>query len=298
MPIDFGLDLQMLPGELDGDALSFYRRALSALSPAFSTVWFNDHFQFGDRAVLESWTVLTFLAAEFPRLKVGNLVLGQSYRNPALLAKMGATLQYLTGGRFILGIGAGWHAEEQRAYGYEVVRPRQRVTQLEEAIEIIRKLWTGGPVTYRGTHYRIEDAYCLPRPDPMIPIMVGSSGPRGLRVTARLADAWNANGDMDRFKPPYDMLRRYCDEIGRDFREITLTAGAPASFPADPGDFVPSPPGEPQTLGPTPADAVEQLRPLAELGVTHFQIRMTDLRTIELFGAEVAPVLAQYQGTL
>src|SRR5947209_1765153 len=114
MPVEFGLDPQMLPGELDDDALTFYRRALGALSPEFTAVWFNDHFQFGDAAVLESWTTLTFLAAEFPRLKVGNIVLGQGYRNPALLAKMGATLQYLTGGRYLMGLGAGWAEEEYR----------------------------------------------------------------------------------------------------------------------------------------------------------------------------------------
>ena len=98
-------------------------RMVEALSPEFTTLWVSDHLQFGDAPVLEGWTRLTYLAALFPHLKVGHLVLGQGYRNPALLAKMGATLQYLTGGRFILGIGAGWHEEEYRAYGYGYPSP-------------------------------------------------------------------------------------------------------------------------------------------------------------------------------
>ena len=135
MPVDFGLQMPSFPPEADddGDVLGCYRRWVAAISPEFTTLWVSDHFQFGDTPILEGWTRLTYLAALFPHLKVGHLVLGQGYRNPALLAKMGATLQYLTGGRFILGIGAGWHEEEYRAYGYGYPSPGTRVAQLGEA---------------------------------------------------------------------------------------------------------------------------------------------------------------------
>src|SRR5206468_10686043 len=111
-----------------------------------------DHLQFGDRPTAEGWTALTYLAATFPRFRYGHLVLSQSYRNPALLAKMSATLHELTGGRFILGIGAGWHDEEYRAYGYEYPGGGVRVAQLAEAIEVIRALWTQAPATHHGTY--------------------------------------------------------------------------------------------------------------------------------------------------
>jgi alkanesulfonate monooxygenase SsuD/methylene tetrahydromethanopterin reductase-like flavin-dependent oxidoreductase (luciferase family) len=120
---DFGL--AGFPARPDGvDRMSHYRDVLESLPPAFSTVWISDHFQFGDRSTAEGWTLLTYLAASFPRFRYGHLVLGQSFRNPALLAKMAATLQELTGGRYILGLGAGWHEEEYRAYRgpYEILR--------------------------------------------------------------------------------------------------------------------------------------------------------------------------------
>src|SRR5437667_9808326 len=124
-----------------------YRSSLERLPAEFSTIWVDDHLQFQDRRVLEGWTRLTYLAAAFPRFRYGHLVLSQSFRNPALLAKMGATLQELTGGRFILGLGAGWHEEEYRAFGYEYPSGGARVAQLAEAIEVIRAMRTQAPAT-------------------------------------------------------------------------------------------------------------------------------------------------------
>jgi alkanesulfonate monooxygenase SsuD/methylene tetrahydromethanopterin reductase-like flavin-dependent oxidoreductase (luciferase family) len=301
MAVEFGLQLTSIPPEAanDGDVLGCYQRMVEALSPEFTTLWVSDHFQFGDTPILEGWTRLTYLAALFPHLKVGHLVLGQGYRNPALLAKMGATLQYLTGGRFILGIGAGWHEEEYRAYGYGYPSPGTRVAQLGEALQIIRMLWTEAPATFEGDHYRIENAYCEPRPNPIPPILIGSPSPRVLRLTARLADGWSWDAPMVSYQPAYDKLLRACDEVGRDPASIWLTAGADVDFPDDPADFeaeYPQPyyqefPIRP--LGPTPADAVEQLRPLVELGVSHVMISPSSLSTLERFSAEVAPEVAR-----
>ena len=189
MAVEFGLQLTSIPPEAanDGDVLGCYRRMVEALSPEFTTLWVSDHFQSGDTPILEGWTRLTYLAALFPHLKVGHLVLGQGYRNPALLAKMGATLQYLTGGRFILGIGAGWHEEEYRAYGYGYPSPGTRVAQLAEASRSSGCCGRSRRPPSRATHYRIENAYCEPRPDPIPPILIGSPSPRVLRLTARLS---------------------------------------------------------------------------------------------------------------
>src|SRR5689334_219861 len=138
--VDFGL--QGLPADVDGaDALSRYRTVLEMLPEDFSTVWIEDHLQFQARPTMEGWTLLTYLAALYPRYRFGHLVLSQSYRNPALLAKMAATLQDLTGGRYILGIGAGWHEEEYRAYGFDYATGGVRVGQLAEAITVLRALW-------------------------------------------------------------------------------------------------------------------------------------------------------------
>ncbi len=300
MPVEFGLQLAGFPpeGEADRDVERFYRRMVEALSPEFTTLWVSDHLQFGEAPELEAWTRLTYLAALFPHLKVGHLVLSQSFRNPALLAKMGATLQHLSGGRFILGIGAGWHEEEYRAYGYDFPSGGTRVAQLAEAIQVIRALWTASPATFHGEHYRIDNAYCEPRPDPIPPILIGTNGPKALRVTARLADGWSWDAPMASYERVYPELCKACDEVGRDPASIWMTAGAEVNFPDDPADFVAEFPQELypdfpiQPLGPTPADAVEQLRPLVELGVTHVMIAPSNLRTLQRFSAEVAPLVS------
>ena len=298
MAVDFGLQLPGFPPDGGTDIIGFYRRMVSVLSPEFTTLWVSDHLQFGDAPVLEGWTRLTYLAALFPHLKVGHLVLGQGYRNPALLARMGATLQHLTGGRFILGIGAGWHEEEYRAYGYGYPSRADRVAQLTEALQIIRAMWTQSPATFHGENYSIENAYCLPHPDPLPPIMVGSPGPRVLRATARYADGWNWDAPMEVYGPPHAELLHACAEVGRDPNSLWLTAGVDVDFPDDPTTFSAEYshsyyPGDVfNIVGPTPADAIRQLRPMINLGVTHFMIGPTSQRTLERFCSEVAPVLA------
>src|SRR5437868_8544814 len=155
--------------------MDHYRSILERLPAEFSTIWVDDHLQFRDRRVMEGWTRLTYLAAAFPRFRYGHLVLSQSFRNPALLAKMGATLQELTGGRFILGLGAGWNEEEYRGYGYDYPSGGVRGAQLEEAIQLIRTLWAASPADFTGTYYRLNGAHCEPRPEIPIPIMVGTN---------------------------------------------------------------------------------------------------------------------------
>ena len=168
-------------------------RALDLIAGHFDSAWMVDHLQFGDTDVLEGFTALTYLSALHPRLRFGNAVLCQSFRNPALLAKMAATLQFMSGGRFILGLGAGWHEEEYQAYGYEFPSAPVRVEQLEEAIQIIQTMWREETATFQGRHYQVAEARCEPRPDPIPPIMVGAFKPKMLRLAAKYADWWNVS---------------------------------------------------------------------------------------------------------
>jgi alkanesulfonate monooxygenase SsuD/methylene tetrahydromethanopterin reductase-like flavin-dependent oxidoreductase (luciferase family) len=299
MPLEFGLQLKSVPPDGDTDLLGFYDRQVAALPPAFTSLWVSDHQQFGDDPVLEGWTLLTYLAARYPRFKVGHLVLGQGYRNAALLAKMAATLQVLSGGRFILGIGAGWHEEEYRAYGYGYPSRAERVAQLAEALQIIRLLWTQSRATFRGEHYRIDGAVCAPKPDPLPPIVVGSPGPKVIRVAARYADGWTWDAPLSNYGPPHAELLKACAEIGRDPATVWKLSFADLDFPDDPATFAAHyahsyyPGMEFTVLGPTPADAVAQLRPLIALGVSHLVVYPSTPRTLERFCAEAVPAVVQ-----
>ncbi len=145
---------------------------MALLDDTFESAWMDDHFvpwaawQSPDTPYLECITTMAYLAAQFPRIKLGSSVFCQSYRNPALMAKTAANLQLLTGGRFIFGVGAGWLEREYHAYGYDFPKPAVRIAQLEESIEITKLLWTQAPVSYAGKYYQIENAYCVPRSRP------------------------------------------------------------------------------------------------------------------------------------
>ena len=168
--IEFGL---MAPGDgLDKGRRDTYledvKRLLDVVKGAFVSAWFIDHLQFDDGDVLEGWTALTYLAALHPELQWGHAVLCQSFRNPALVAKMAATLQFLSGGRYVLGAGAGWHEAEYVAYGYDFAAPGTRVEELEEGLQIVRALWTEERATFVGQHHQIREAWCEPKPDPAL----------------------------------------------------------------------------------------------------------------------------------
>ena len=279
--------------------LDGYARSIDLLGPEFTTLWASDHFQFEDAPVFECWTRLTYLAARFEKFKVGSLVVGQGYRNPALLAKMAATLQFLTGGRLVLGIGAGWYEDEYRSYGYVYPSRKERVEQLDEVLTILHLMWEGGPATFDGKHYSISDAYCRPAPSTPIPITIGSAGKRVVGLAAARADGWNADANLDVFNSPHAHLVARLEELGRPADEVSISVTAQVNFPEDLDTFVGIEPTHfpeydfDQVIhGPTPQDAIASLRPFVEAGVTHFQIAPQDLRTLRLFATEVAPALA------
>lgn len=196
---------------------------LDRTASPFDSLWFPDHVQYDGHKVAEGWSLLAYALARYPDKLCGHEVLCNSFRNPAHLAKMVATAQALSGGRVILGIGAGWNEEEYRAYGWPFPSTRVRIAQLAEAIELIRVMWTEAPANYQGQHYRLANAYCEPRPDPIPPIMVGGSGEKYLlRVVAQHADWWNYGfGSRESYAHKQEVLKNHCREVGRDYGEIT-----------------------------------------------------------------------------
>ena len=305
--VDFGIHLAGPSAEEMGDRHAYYRDLLARGEGTFSSAWVSDHLMKDDAPMLEGWTAIAYLAAEFPAFTFGNLVLAQGYRNPALLAKMAATLQYLTEGRVILGIGAGWQADEYLAYDYPYPTPGTRVAQLGEAIDVLRAMWTQSPASYEGDHYHVRNAYCEPRPATPIPILVGGRRPKLLRVAAGKADIWQWDGPIERYGPLVEALAAACTDVGRDFRTIRLSAAGEAYFPADPADFPAAGTGtmasvttaqDPSgayadeidwVMGPTPDDAIRGLRPLIDLGVDLVTVYFHDRRSLDIFAREVVP---------
>lgn len=180
--------------------------------------WVPDHLMRGAAYRLECWTELTWLAARYAAQELGGIVMCNSFRHPPLVAKMSATLQELSGGRFVLGYGAGWLEEEYAAYGYPYPSTRRRIEQMTEAIQVIRALWTQEPATFTGRDYQVKELHLNPRPDPAPPIMVGGDGERFLlRAVAEHADRWLAfaHGE-DVLRHKLEVLAGHCADLGRD----------------------------------------------------------------------------------
>ena len=206
--------------------------ALAAEESGFDSVWVMDHlhqiFMVGPETdpMLEGYTLLAGLAARTLRVGLGTLVTGVTYRNPALLAKIVTTLDVVSAGRAILGIGAAWNEGEHRAYGYGFPPVGERFERLEDAVRICRAMFSADPApTYSGTHHSIAGALNNPKPiRGRIPILIGGSGERRtLRLVAEHADACNIFGDLDMIRHKLDVLERHCADIGRDPAEITKT---------------------------------------------------------------------------
>lgn len=273
---------------------------LDVATQGFASLWIPDHLQFERRYRLECWTLLTWLAARYPGVKLGTIVMANSFRSPALVAKMAATLQTLSGGRLILGYGAGWHAEEYHAYGFPFPSPRVRVDMLEEGVQVMRALWTEAPANFTGQHYAIADAYNEPRPDPAPLLMIGGGGERRtLRVVARYADWWNdVLRPVDALQHKLAVLREYCQAEGRDFERIVKSVMVRVvidrSHQAALERAAALPAAEPVVAG-DPAAVRERLSELAELGMQVCQVALAGFPATDdmrLFLDEVAPAFA------
>ena len=232
----------------------------------FDSLWFPDHVQYNGHTVAEGWTLLAYALARYPDKLCSHEVLCNSFRNPAHLAKMVATAQALSGGRVILGIGAGWNEEEYRAYGWPFPPARVRIAQLAEAIQLIRLMWTEAPAHFHGEHYQITGAYCEPRPDPIPPVLVGGSGEKYLlRVVAQHADWWNYSfRGAEAYTHKQETLQRHCRDVGRDYDEITQVIRA--------GILIAESEGEIERL-----KASADLRPLADIHLVGTPAQVTDV---------------------
>jgi alkanesulfonate monooxygenase SsuD/methylene tetrahydromethanopterin reductase-like flavin-dependent oxidoreductase (luciferase family) len=288
--VDFGLMLRHNdPGHSVHELLDYNQACIETLSAAFTTLWLEDHMQAGATDALESLTTLSYLAATYPQFHIGALVLSQSYRNPALVAKMLANLQILTNGRVILGIGAGWKEDEYRSYGYPFPPLKTRMEQLEEAVQVIRALWSTQPATFEGKHYVLRNAYCAPPPSPAIPILIGGGGEqRTLALVARYADWWNFNSvPVEEYARKVDILKQHCARVGRSFSEIKLTYLGTLSVSEDPTRVLHNP--NKYYIAGNAAEVTREIERFHALGVTHFMFRIPDLATLQQFVAHVAP---------
>jgi F420-dependent oxidoreductase-like protein len=305
-PVQFGALLR----QADNTWTNISEAARIADDLGFRSIHFIDHLlaipdPTGD--ILESWTTMTACAAITRRVRVGANVLCNAFRSPALLAKMTATLDVISGGRVELGIGAGWHEPEFHAYGFDFPSPGTRIDQLDEALAVVKRLWTGERVDFAGRHYRIEGGLCRPRPvqSPHPPVIVGGAGEkRMLRLVAREADIWNCSaGNYAQLDRKVAVLREHCRAVGRDVASLELslqdlvvvarTEAALAAPLADArtrlsffGDV-----DQIATIG-TPERCIETLRRKVAQGITYFICLFTDggqPETVRLFGERVLP---------
>src|SRR4051812_33805395 len=245
----FGLHLPLYTFPGTSSAQLFDRvveQAQAAEANGFGLVTVMDHlYQITgvgaeEEPMLEAWSTLNALGRETKRVRLGTLVTGVTYRNPALLAKMATTLDITSGGRAILGLGAAWNESEHKGYGFDFPRVGERMDRLDEALAIAKAMFSEDRPSFEGRHYRIDQAWNVPKPvqpgGP--PILVGGGGEqRTLRIAAKFADMthWFPLG-LDVLQHKIEVLKRYCQELGRDPSEIELTMAAPVAVAASEGD--------------------------------------------------------------
>jgi len=252
----------------------------------------------------EGWQVLAAFAAITKRVQIAMLVTGNTYRHPAVLANMASTLDHISHGRAVLGIGAAWNEHEHKMYGIPFDTPGIRLAKLAEATEIIRGLLDEGIVTFSGTHYQLTNATLGTRPiQKRLPILVGGGGERKtLRITARYADWWHGFGDAAVIKHKLEVLRKHCEEVARDPADIMPTAGG-SIFVTDDKSAIDARTrammkrNRAETMNPiansgTPDEIAARLVTLYQAGIRGFLFGMTppyDHATIERVMTEVKP---------
>jgi len=283
-------EIEANPNEAVAKHLETIEQHLRVMQPHIDTVWITDHFQFEKTPILEAITTLSYLMGRYEDMRFGNLVLAQSFRNPALTAKMAANLQAMSGGRFILGIGAGWHDEEYRGYGYEFHSAGVRIEQLDEAVQVIRAMWTQSPATFKGKYHSIENAECQPQPDPPIPILIGGSGEKKtLRVVARHADWWSTGFvSPEEYARKQGVLAGHCEAVGRDPNSIVYNYDAGIRIVEDTSEIEKR---DAYFVEGTPQMVADELAQFIELGVTHFQLRIMDFPKLDSLQALVEEVI-------
>jgi F420-dependent oxidoreductase-like protein len=255
----------------------------------------------------EGPTLLAAMAAHTERVRCGMLVLGVTYRHPAVVANIAATIDHISGGRLELGMGAAWFELEHRQYGIAFPRVGVRMDMLDEACRILRSMWTQETTTFEGRHYQLEDARMEPKPvQERLPLVIGGSGERRtLRIVAEHADIWHTGlGDAGVYRHKLDVLARHCADVGRDPADVRKSVTFGAVLDEDERaarerarEILGA--GQAERLGHTivigtPEQCVERLRTHADLGVGDFLLSAlppVDWRTVELVAEQVAPAL-------
>jgi F420-dependent oxidoreductase-like protein len=277
----------------------------------FDSVWLDDHFYSVLRPrsepQMEAWTLLAALGRETRRVRIGILVTCNGYRNPALLAKMAATVDVLSNGRLIHGLGSGWFADEYEGYGYEFPDVPTRLAQLDESLHLQKLLWTADRPSFDGKFYRLKEAWCEPRPQqrPHPPILIGGGGEKVLlRIVARHADMWNCAGTPAELAHKIDVLRRHCAAEGRQLEAIERTWFGQVIIDADAArartrlermatawGMSPEQMAA-RSLAGTPEEVIERVHAYRKVGVTGFigmYGRVDDLRSTRLMAERVLP---------
>jgi alkanesulfonate monooxygenase SsuD/methylene tetrahydromethanopterin reductase-like flavin-dependent oxidoreductase (luciferase family) len=251
--------------------------------------------------ILEGWSILAGWAQVTERATLGLMVAANTFRNPGLTAKLATTLDHLSGGRAILGIGGAWFEREHEAFGIDFGSGfGERLDRLDESVMLLRRLLDGKPVTNDGPVYPMKDALVAPLPvQSRLPIMIGGSGPKKtLRTLARYGDQWNTSGSLEEITASDAILRSHCEAVGRDQREIERTVSIDVVIRDDPDAAMAVYRGRlasygeaydadwPQFLG-SPAAIADALRPYVERGFAHFLVEVPapyDLETIDRIG--------------
>ena len=285
--------------------------ATKAENLGFDSFWVMDHFHQisgvgkQEDPMLEGWTTISTLAGITSKIRLGTLVTGIIYRHPSVLAKMGATLDVLSKGRLFMGIGAAWNQEESLAYGIPFFSNKERLLRLEEAIQIIRKMWAEEEpaATFNGKYYQISNAYCNPKPiqKPSPPIMVGGSGERHtLKIVAKYADACNLYGSAETVKRKLSILNEHCKSVGRDYDSILKTKLGFIIIDNDKemvekriqqiSKAIPEDQVREFTIYGTPEDVLKQIELLEEVGVQYLIVDLEpyrELEALEIFGNSI-----------
>ena len=237
--------------------------AKAADETGYESVWMVDHFHTvptpTQEVTFECWMSLAAIARDTKRVRIGQIVTCNSYRNPALLAKMASTLDTLSHGRLNFGIGAGWYEHEYKAYGYPYPDAPERLRMLREALQVIHAMWEQEEAYFEGKYYQVRGAINQPKgvQKPHIPILIGGSGEKvTLKLVAQYGDACNVSGDLETIKHKLAVLKKHCETLGRDYATIHCTTGAVCSI-AD---------SDEEALALVPANVKGQLRDTSLVG--------------------------------